>query len=98
MTGTPESDLVVDKEKGMSTPLGHESVEVNQALDVLNRVHISDVRHPQHWPIWKKWLIVSVYCLLQTFVTLTSTSYVSAEYLYDQQSLSTSDQADGRLG
>lgn len=33
------------------------------------------------WPLWKKWSIIFVYCLLQVFVTLTSTTYVSVEYL-----------------
>ncbi|KAF2083857.1 vitamin b6 transporter bsu1 [Saccharata proteae CBS 121410] len=56
-------------------PPPKESVAL-QALDVV-RQH--DRHHPVHWPAWKKWSITLVYCLLQVFVTLTSTSYVSAE-------------------
>lgn len=33
------------------------------------------------WPWYTKWPILAVYCLLQVFVTITSTSYVSVEYL-----------------
>ena len=50
-------------------------------LKILELVKIHDQDHPIHWPTWKKWAIITVYCLLQTFVTITSTSYVSAEYL-----------------
>ncbi|KAK0650110.1 putative transporter [Lasiodiplodia hormozganensis] len=49
------------------------------ALHALDLVKKHDQHHPVHWPTWKKWAITTVYCLLQTFVTLTSTSYVSAE-------------------
>ncbi|KKY15567.1 putative vitamin b6 transporter bsu1 [Phaeomoniella chlamydospora] len=83
VTGDPAK--VMDKEKGTPKPLGHEGVEVNQALDVLNQVQTKDLNHPQHWPSWKKWLITSIYCLLQTFVTITSTSYVSAKFLVEEK-------------
>lgn len=81
MSDSPASNRVVDKEKGVPTPLGEESVEVNRALDALTRVQTTDLNHPQHWPVWKKWIIVSIYCLLQVFVTMTSTTYVSVEFL-----------------
>ena len=51
------------------------------ALAVLQQINQQDLHHPVHWPVWKKWYIIIIYCLLQVFVTLTSTSYVSVEYL-----------------
>ena len=51
------------------------------ALALLNQIRTVDADHPIHWPVWKKWVIISIYCLLQIFVTMTSTTYVSAEYL-----------------
>lgn len=41
--------------------------------------------HPYYWPSWKKWSITIIYCLLQIFVTLTSTSYLSVEYVYQDR-------------
>lgn len=55
------------------------------ALALLKLINLNDEAHPIHWPVWKKWVIVSVYCLLQVFVTLTSTTYVSAEFLIQAQ-------------
>lgn len=49
-------------------------------LAILDLVKAQDAHHPMHWPAWKRWGICSVYCFLQLFVTITSTSYVSAEY------------------
>lgn len=37
--------------------------------------------HPIHWWWVKKWAIIIVYCLFEVFVTLTSTSWLSVEYL-----------------
>lgn len=51
------------------------------ALGILELVRQHDQYHPIHWPTWKKWVIISIYCLLQVFVTITSTSYVSVEFL-----------------
>jgi len=48
---------------------------------LLQRIRVSDDAHPIQWPLWKKWAVVFVYCLLQVFVTLTSTTYVSVEFL-----------------
>ncbi|OCT44146.1 putative transporter [Cladophialophora carrionii] len=50
-------------------------------LALLSKIETSSEAHPIRWPLWKKWFIVFVYCLLQVFVTLTSTSYVSVEFL-----------------
>lgn len=51
------------------------------ALEILSAIEQRDPYHPIHWPTYKKWLVISIYCLLQVFVTITSTSYVSVEYL-----------------
>jgi hypothetical protein len=50
-------------------------------LALLELIRSNDDAHPQTWRPWKKWLIVATYCTLQIFVTLTSTTYVSVEYL-----------------
>lgn len=77
---------VSDKEKGLkaaaATPgsaSGASLSDSDVALAALRRISAADPAHPTHWPVWKKWVICSIYCLLQTFVTLTSTTYVSAE-------------------
>ena len=51
------------------------------ALAILQLVQAQDAHHPIYWPAWKRWGIISIYCCLQMFVTLTSTTYLSAEYL-----------------
>jgi hypothetical protein len=50
------------------------------ALAVLDLVQEEQVHHPMHWPAWQRWGITFLYCSLQVFVTLTSTTFVSAEY------------------
>lgn len=50
-------------------------------LAALQRVKTADEHHPIHWSSAKKWFVVVWYCLLQVFVTLTTTTYVSAEFL-----------------
>ncbi|KUI63608.1 hypothetical protein VM1G_10360 [Cytospora mali] len=55
------------------------------ALAALQRVKTADEHHPIHWSSFKKWFVVFWYCLLQVFVTLTTTSYVSAEFLVQEQ-------------
>lgn len=54
-------------------------------LDVLAHIRQTDGFHPIHWPTWKKWLIVILYCSLQAFVTLTSTTYVSVEFAIQEK-------------
>jgi multidrug resistance protein len=54
-------------------------------LELLSKIHKQDDAHPMSWPLWKKWFIVFVYCLLEVFVTLTSTTYVSVEYLVQEK-------------
>lgn len=52
----------------------------DRTLAILDLVEEQDAHHPMHWPSWKRWSIAFFYCSLQVFVTLTSTTYVSAEY------------------
>lgn len=54
------------------------------ALAILQQVKQHDQHHPVHWPVWKKWYITALYCLLQVFVSMTSTSYVSVEFLIEE--------------
>ena len=54
-------------------------------IAALQRVKAADEHHPIHWGSFKKWFVVFWYCLLQVFVTLTTTSYVSAEFLVQEQ-------------
>ena len=51
------------------------STNVDSALAALELVKAQDAHHPMHWPAWKRWSIITVYCILQLFVTMTSTSY-----------------------
>ncbi|KAI1379357.1 MFS general substrate transporter [Hypoxylon crocopeplum] len=55
------------------------------ALSALQRVEFSSASHPIRWNPVKKWGIVVVYCLLQTFITLSTTTYVSAEFLVQEK-------------
>ncbi|GME45236.1 vitamin b6 transporter bsu1 [Neofusicoccum parvum] len=68
-----------EKDLGGRDMEGHHARHASAALQALDLVKQHDQHHPVHWPSWKKWAITSVYCLLQVFVTLTSTTYVSAE-------------------
>lgn len=54
-------------------------------LDVLEKIKETDEAHPMHWGLWKKWFIITVYCLLQVYVTMTSTMYVSVESLIQER-------------
>ncbi|KAI9730093.1 MAG: hypothetical protein M1834_006085 [Cirrosporium novae-zelandiae] len=79
-----------DAEKGEKTldnGLHHVTTEKveESAIDILQLVNEDDPDHPLHWPAWKKWVITAIYCLLQVFVTITSTSYVSAEFLIEEK-------------
>lgn len=57
----------------------------DQTIAILELVKAQDEHHPMHWPAFKRWGIVVIYCMLQTFVTLTSTTYVSAEFLIQEK-------------
>ena len=54
-------------------------------LVILQQIDLHDRHHPMHWPVWKKWYIISVYCSLQILVAIGSTSYVSVESLIQEQ-------------
>ena len=47
----------------------------DSTLAILELIKAQDAHHPMHWPAWKRWSIIIVYCILQVFVTMTSTSY-----------------------
>jgi hypothetical protein len=74
-------------EKGAVAPHGpiNPAQDPDTTLAILELVKAKDVHHPIHWPTWKRWGIIVIYCSLQMFVTLTSTTYVSAEYLIQEQ-------------
>lgn len=71
-----ENDSIPERMRRVSSVApGHD-----QTLAILDLVQEQDAHHPIHWPSWKRWSITLLYCSLQVFVTLTSTTYVSAEY------------------
>ncbi|KAK6070705.1 polyamine transporter 3 [Seiridium cupressi] len=83
-SSTDRARDVAEKEKGNFSAASNSSDE-DVALAALRRITTAEPGHPTHWPWWKKWAITVAYCLLQTFVTLTSTTYVSAEFLIEEQ-------------
>ena len=58
-------------------------------LDVLEKIRETDEAHPINWSLWKKWGVITVYCLLQVYVTMTSTMYVSVETFIQERFPST---------
>jgi len=74
-------------EKGIVAPNGPVSPAQNAdtTLAILALVKAKDIHHPMHWPAWKRWSIIAIYCFLQVFVTITSTSYLSAEFLIQEK-------------
>ncbi|KAI0012998.1 MFS general substrate transporter [Xylariaceae sp. FL0662B] len=54
-------------------------------LSALQKVGFREASHPIHWSPVKKWAIVIVYCLLQVFITLSTTTYVSAEFAVQEK-------------
>ncbi len=73
--------------KGTVAPDGpvNPAHDPENTLAILALVKANDAHHPMNWPTWKRWAIIFVYCSLQMFVTLTSTTYVSAEWLIQAQ-------------
>ncbi|KAI2771550.1 MFS general substrate transporter [Daldinia loculata] len=59
--------------------------DADAALSALQKVEFSSASHPIHWSSIKKWPIIAIYCLLQVFVTLSTTTYVSAEFLVQEK-------------
>lgn len=71
-----EKTLPVDN--GRLTPDG-------SPLGVLQLIETHEKHHPVHWSPFKKWPVAIAYCALQVFVTILSTSYISAEFLVAEQ-------------
>ncbi|KAH6678570.1 major facilitator superfamily domain-containing protein [Halenospora varia] len=82
---SPSPDL--DHEKGnVALPGPRSSAQPEDTtLAILELVKSKEAHHPMHWPAWKRWGIITIYCWLQVFVTLTSTTYVGAEYLIQEK-------------
>jgi hypothetical protein len=64
----------LEKATSKNTPMAAADTDDN-TLAILELVKAQDAHHPIHWPAWKRWSIITVYCFLQLFVTMTSTSY-----------------------
>lgn len=79
LAGNEASDL-----EKVATPSPDNSSLEDATLAALSRVETADEHHPIHWSALKKWFVVFWYCLLQVFVTLTTTTYVSAEFLVQE--------------
>jgi multidrug resistance protein len=84
VTSSPAEAVPDNLEKKESVPVGGDvegRFNQDDPLALLAKIETSSEAHPIRWPLWQKWSIVFVYCLLQVFVTLTSTTYVSVEFL-----------------
>ncbi|ROV89811.1 hypothetical protein VSDG_08567 [Cytospora chrysosperma] len=79
-----EAKETTDIEK-MAHHTGDNTSLEDPTLAALQRVKTADAYHPIHWSGYKKWFVVFWYCLLQVFVTLTTTTYVSAEFLIQEK-------------
>ncbi|KAI0015952.1 MFS general substrate transporter [Xylariomycetidae sp. FL0641] len=75
---------ITEEEKG-KPPLSPPLSGTDAALSALQKVEFADACHPIHWDQPKKWGIVLVYCFLQTFITLSTTTFVSAEFLVQEK-------------
>ncbi|EXJ70377.1 uncharacterized protein A1O5_06445 [Cladophialophora psammophila CBS 110553] len=77
----PTPDMLEKKESVPQNTDLEATIDQEDPLALLSKIETNSDAHPIRWPLWKKWYIVFVYCLLQVFVTLTSTTYVSVEFL-----------------
>jgi hypothetical protein len=75
-----EKGHVVDPTVPVTAPQNND-----QTIAILELVKANDVHHPIHWPTWKRWGIIFVYCFLQLFVAMTSTTYIGVEYLIQEK-------------
>ncbi|KAK3936569.1 vitamin b6 transporter bsu1 [Diplogelasinospora grovesii] len=76
--------MPISHDIGHSAPAAVHHPDIDSDLDALGtlqKIATTDAGHPIHWHPLKKWLIALIYCLLQVFVTMGTTTYVSAEYL-----------------
>uniref|UniRef100_A0A093UZN0 Putative transporter n=1 Tax=Talaromyces marneffei PM1 TaxID=1077442 RepID=A0A093UZN0_TALMA len=55
------------------------SPHLSSPLDLQALISTASPHHPSHWPLWQKWSIATIYCLLQVAVMLLSTTYTSVE-------------------
>lgn len=78
-------DKDIEKTTPHSPGADDSSDVADSTLAALQRVATADEHHPIHWSSLKKWNVVFWYCLLQAFVTLTTTTYVAAEFLVQEQ-------------
>lgn len=80
-----EKDSKADIEKAIAHSPDDSSEVADSTLAALQRIKTADEHHPCHWSPFKKWFVVFWYCLLQVFVTITSTSYIGVEYLVQEK-------------
>lgn len=71
---SPPPELEKAPVPGDNAPIDQTNAD-DSTLAILDLVKAQDAHHPMHWPAWKRWSIITVYCILQLFVTMTSTSY-----------------------
>lgn len=69
----PERQLVSSSSSSRNLPTS------DDAIGLLGRTEYKDPHHPIRWPILKKWSITTIYCLLQVFISMTSTSFIFIE-------------------
>lgn len=81
---SPKADKETSDLEKMAPPSPDNTSLEDATLAALSRVKTADEHHPIHWSPFKKWFVVFWYCLLQVFVTLTTTTYVSAEFLVQE--------------
>lgn len=77
-----------DKEEVITSfqdDLGNSTEVPNSTLGALFSIKTDNPYHPYHWSAWKKWGIVIIYCILQVFVLLTSTTFLAIEYIYEEE-------------
>ncbi|ORY85524.1 MFS multidrug transporter-like protein [Protomyces lactucae-debilis] len=70
-----------------STPgsLDKVAAHTGDPVEALALAILDHPAHPMHWSTFKKWIIIVIYCLLQLFIAMTSTSYVSVVYLIQER-------------
>lgn len=73
-------DLMDNSDSDVERDINHGTV-----VNILELVKAQDAHHPMHWSAWKRWSIIVLYCLLQTFVTLTSTTYIGVEWIVEEK-------------
>lgn len=80
----PIMDSKNEIEPVLSKPLNLHDITSNP-IEAALPYAIDNPYHPFHWSLKKKYFITIVYCILQIFVTLTSTSYVAVEFIVEEK-------------